>query len=436
MEQQPNEQEAFGDQLLRETQDIAAQSGAAQGDPGLVLRALIDALPDFIFVKDRRGRYTIVNQSLLRAFGLDAHDEVIGTTDYDYHPAEMARAFTVDDESVMYRGEPLISREEQHEDISETRRWLSTTKVPLKDATGAVIGLIGLSRDISDVKEIQLERDAVLRNLARSNHDLEQFAYVVSHDLKAPLRAITNLSTWIEEDLTDCLTEDSKKYMKLLRQRVARLDLLISDILKYSRAGMADAQAVTVDSGALVRDVVRMLNVPAAWVVKIMPDMPTIETHKTVLEQVFANLIGNAVKHHHDQSNARIEVAATDEGTFVEFSVRDNGPGIDGAFHSRIFDVFRTLQSGDQAETSGIGLSIAKRLVERYGGEVRLESQAGAGALFSFTWPKTLHGDERELKRNTMGTDAAASYLRRNEEPITTDSAGDDSHSKPPHAHS
>jgi light-regulated signal transduction histidine kinase (bacteriophytochrome) len=281
--------------------------------------------------------------------------------------------------------------------------------VPIKDATGEVIGLVGLSRDISDVKEIQMERDAVLRDLARSNHDLEQFAYVVSHDLKAPLRAVTNLSTWIEEDLSDCLTEDSRQHMKLLRQRVARLDLLISDILKYSRAGAADAQAVVVDSGALVRDVVRMLNLPAGWVVTITPNMPTIETHKTALEQVFANLIGNAVKHHHDQSNARIEVAATDAGTFVEFSVRDNGPGIDGAFHSRIFEVFRTLQPGDQAESSGIGLSIVKRLVERCGGEVRLESQAGSGAIFSFTWPKTLHGDQRELGRNTTATDAVGS---------------------------
>lgn len=434
MEQQPNAQEAPGVQSLQRIQDVASSSCVAPGEPGVVLRALIDALPDYIFVKDRQARFITVNRSLLTALGVDAPDEVIGKTDHDYHRPEMARAFALDDENVMSRGEPLISHGEQHEDVAGKRRWLSTTKVPLKDAAGKVIGLIGISRDISDVKEIEMERDAVLRDLARSNQDLEQFAYVVSHDLKAPLRAITNLSTWIEEDLTDCLTEDSKQYMRLLRQRVARLDLLISDILKYSRAGCADAQAVVVDSGALVRGVVGMLHVPAGCVVTIMPNMPTIETHKTALEQVFANLIGNAVKHHHDRSHAEIDVAATDAGAFVEFSVRDNGPGIDVAFHRRIFEVFRTLQSGDQAESSGIGLSIVKRLVERWGGEVRLESQAEAGAKFSFTWPKRLRDNQRESRRNAPEADAVQSGL--GEGLGTTGSASDALQSKPRQPHS
>ena len=398
MEQQPNEQDASSVQLLQGIRDIAAESSTAQGEESLVLRALIDALPDFIFVKDRRGCFITVNRSMLEAFGLDSPDEVVGKTDYDYHAEDMARAFVVDDETVMASGEPLISREEQHEDVAGTRRWLSTTKVPMKNAGGKVIGLIGISRDTSDVKKVQMERDAVLRDLARSNYDLEQFAYVVSHDLKAPLRAITNLSTWIEEDLIDCLTEESEQHMKLLRQRVARLDLLISDILRYSRAGASDAQAVVVNSGTLVQDVVGTLSIPAGCAVTIASDMPTIETHKSALEQVFSNLIGNAIKHHGDQSNARIEIAAADAGTLVEFSVRDNGPGIDGVFHSRIFEVFRTLQPRDHVDSSGIGLSIVKRLVERCGGEIRLESQVGAGATFSFTWPKTLRRDKQDLR--------------------------------------
>jgi PAS domain S-box-containing protein len=392
VEQQLHHQDSCETQLEQSVQDTAARSpnGAEQREERLLLRALIDALPDFIFVKNREGKFIVVNQSLLNALGVAAHDEIVGKTDQNYHHEEMAQAFAADDESVMSSGESLISREEVHLDAFGRRRWLSTTKVPMKNARGDVNGVIGISRDISGLKETQEERDAVHRDLARSNRDLEQFAYVVSHDLKAPLRAITNLSTWIEEDLADCLTEDSRQHIDLLRQRVARLDLLISEILKYSRSGKTDVETVAVDSGVLVRNVIAALNLPDGFDVTIASNMPIIETAKTPLEQVFANLIVNAVKHHHDQSQGKIEIAASDMGSLIGFSVKDNGPGIDSQFHDRVFQIFRTLKPVEGANGCGIGLSIVKRLVERYGGEVRLESAGGAGATFYFTWPKEL----------------------------------------------
>jgi len=225
--------------------------------------------------------------------------------------------------------------------------------------------------------------------LEKRSQELDQFAYVASHDLKAPLRAIAHLSQWIEEDISDQLGEENRYQMQLLRGRVNRLEALIEGLLQYSRAGRFKTKPELVDVEALLRQVTDTLNPPAQFRVEISSGMPTLLTERLPLQQVFTQLVGNAIKHHPSpQGTVKISVREYPEA--YEFAVADNGAGIAPQFHNRVFVIFQTLQARDEVENTGIGLAIAKKIVESKGGFIQLDSQEGRGAKFSFTWPKSL----------------------------------------------
>ncbi len=243
------------------------------------------------------------------------------------------------------------------------------------------------AQQLRDQQKLSFELTEVNVALALSNRDLEQFSYVASHDLKAPLRGIANLSSWIEDDLGGAVTEDARRQFALLRGRVQRLEALINGIAEYSRAGREFGHVENVDVETLLKEVCDLAAPSADVEIVIATSMPTVWTNKTPLQQIFSNLISNAMKHatpHH----GRITIRSDRDSGVWRFRVSDNGPGIDPAFHERIFELFQTLDSKDRVEGSGIGLALVKKLVERYGGEVHVESALGAGASFSFTWPK------------------------------------------------
>ena len=222
--------------------------------------------------------------------------------------------------------------------------------------------------------------------LEKRSSELDQFAYVTSHDLKATLRAIANLSQWIEEDLSNQLNEENLHQMQLMRGRVHRLEALIDGLLQYSRAGRLKSQPERVDVGDLLTHVIDALSPPAQFTFEIVPEMPTFVTERIPLEHVFTHLIGNAIKHH-PWRNGRVKISSQVLEDVYEFAVTDNGAGIAPEFHKKIFIIFQTLQSRDTVENVGVGLAIAKRIVENKGGTIRLESQEGQGATFCFTWP-------------------------------------------------
>lgn len=223
--------------------------------------------------------------------------------------------------------------------------------------------------------------------LDKRNTELDQFAYVASHDLKAPLRAIANLSEWIEEDLNGQLPPENQHQFALLRSRVLRMEALINGLLAYSRVGRQAQLLEPVDVNELIQDVIDSLDPPAAFTITVAPDLPTVHTSPVALSQVFANLIGNAIKHHH-RPQGQIDIAMRDLGSRVEFMVADDGPGIAPQYHGKIFVIFQTLKARDQLESTGIGLSVVKKVVEAEGGTIRLESSLGEGSHFYFTWPK------------------------------------------------
>jgi PAS domain S-box-containing protein len=272
--------------------------------------------------------------------------------------------------------------------------------------------LIAIIRDISERQQAKENLQVRANELARlskvlartneelgsKNQELEQFAYVTSHDLKAPLRAIANLSEWIEEDLAGQLPAENQRQMTLLRRRVYRLEALINGLLEYYRAGRTKVTTQTVDLNLLLAEIIDSLDPPATLKIEIEPGMPTLQTKKLPLSQVFSNLISNAIKYH-PRSDGHIKISAQEREKFYEFAVADDGLGIAPEHQDKIFTIFQTLQSSDQIESTGIGLAIVKKIIETEGGEISLESQLGEGATFRFTWlKKTAHNYSRDKR--------------------------------------
>jgi signal transduction histidine kinase len=264
---------------------------------------------------------------------------------------------------------------------------------PLQSAEGRSFGIMvhamNVTAQVEARHEAERRADELARlsvELKRSNQDLDQFAYVASHDLKAPLRGIANLTEWIEEDLGDALSSQSREHMQLLKGRVHRMEALIDGILAYSRAGRAHEEPVEVDVGALVAECVELLAPPPETEVVVRPGMPTLVTERVPMQQVFMNLIGNAIKYNR-RPGARVEIASEPDGAAYRFAVSDNGPGIEPRYRERIWQIFQTLAARDKVEGTGIGLSVVRKIVETRGGTAWLESEVGTGTTFYFTWP-------------------------------------------------
>ncbi len=249
------------------------------------------------------------------------------------------------------------------------------------DASGKPLRMTGLCLDITD-------RVLAEEGLRRATKELEEFAYVASHDLRAPMRAIDNLTQWIVEDSAELLPAASRTHLDKLQQRVRRMERLLDDIQAFSRAGRLSHPPEKVDLKALVSEVIQTLSPPDGFEVRIEGSLPTIVAPRTQLEQVFTNLVGNAIKHH-DRDDGHVVVSGRETAMFVEFTVEDDGPGIPVELRERAFQMFETLKPRDQVEGSGIGLAVVKKLVRSVGGRIWMAPAAERGATFHFTWPKS-----------------------------------------------
>ncbi len=265
-------------------------------------------------------------------------------------------------------------------------RYMTVRAVPVRNEDGSIREWVGVHRDVTRQHEIDGERERLIGALAATNAELDQFAYVASHDLKAPLRGIANLSKWIEEDLADRMTDESRRNLELLRRRTVRLENLIDGILSYSRAGRGLETVELVDVGALAKEVVDLLGVTAPAAVVIAGELPVVWAEGASFQQILMNFVGNALKY--GGASVRVEISARDTGSHWEFAVADDGPGIAPEFHQRIWAIFQTLHPRDQVEGTGIGLSVVKKVVESRGGKVWVDSSPGTGATFFFSWPK------------------------------------------------
>lgn len=242
--------------------------------------------------------------------------------------------------------------------------------------------LTGLSTSLN-VMSVKLSKN--IRELENRNAELSKFAYVVSHDLKAPIRGIHNVVKWIEEDLHNELSPQMVRYLMIIPERTKRMEALINGLLDYAKISHA-TQPEDVDVNALVHNIADTL-VPRDFELHI-DNLPEIYTERLKLEQVFANLISNAVKYT-PHEYGKIGINCIEKDNHYQFSVKDNGIGIDTNYHKKIFEIFQTLREKDEKESTGIGLAIVKKILDDRQESIQLISEAGKGSEFIFTWKKS-----------------------------------------------
>ena len=344
---------------------------------------------DRVYVNDRWGEIA----------GLSPQDALVQGWQDAIHPGDVDRIRPAWESA--FRQRHPYSCECRFLHASGETRWVMAQALPDISEDGKFLGYVSTITDITDRKQSEMELQERADELSQVNHlltrtsalleernrELDQFAYVTSHDLKAPLRAIANLSEWIEDDLAGTLPAENQRQMELLRGRVYRMESLIDGLLQYSRVGRTQVETETVSVQALLTEIVDSIDPPDTFTMAIGEEMPTLQAKSLLLRQVFANLIGNAVKHH-PRADGRMSVTVQDQGLFYEFAVSDDGRGIAPEHHEKIFNIFHTLEARDTKESTGIGLSIVKKIVETEGGSIRVESQVGAGTTFRFTWLK------------------------------------------------
>jgi PAS domain S-box-containing protein len=409
----PRQMKDINQQLTEKITELEAQKALIR-DQEEFLRSIYDNVQEAIFVVDIEAdntfRYQGFNPAAIKQTGIS---NVKNKTPAQILSPEAAIAVEQN-----YRqcqdAQKIISYEECLPVTGENSWWLTNLN-PIVDHAGKVSRIIGTSLNITKRKQTEqalallkdeleervqqrtteLEQANILllkttATLEKRNQELDQFAYVTSHDLKAPLRAIANLSTWIEEDLADRLDENTRYNMNLLRSRVYRLENLINGLLAYSRVSRLKSEPQKVAVDEMLAEIIDLLDVPANFQIIIQGTMPTFTTAAVPLQQVFRNLISNAIQHS-DCNQGKILISAQELTNCYEFTITDNGKGIDPQYHDRIFTIFQTLEAKGNTESTGIGLSIVKKAVESHGGKITVQSEEGAGATFRFTWQKKLN---------------------------------------------
>lgn len=346
-------------------------------------RLVAQATNDVLWDWDIPARTIWFSQALAAAYG---HAETEVSVDWRFeqmHPQDAGRVGT-GIRNTIELGEDLWSDEYRFRRGDGSWVDVLDRAFVLRDELGRPQRMLGSMLDITARKRSEEQRAELVRELAGVNRELNDFAYVVSHDLKAPLRGIGSLATWINSDYADRLDDEGRENIRLMLRRVTRMSDLIDGILRYSRVGRVREEVALIDVQAFLPEVVDLLGLAPEVIVRIDGALPEVPYGRTSLQQVFQNLLSNAVKFG-DKAPCEVVIRAEDDGRFSRFSVKDNGPGIDRRYHDRIFQIFQTLAPRDRAENTGVGLAIVKKIVEIHGGRVWVESELGAGSTFYFT---------------------------------------------------
>ena len=371
-----------------QSKEQLVQSARTLAERERELDAIFNAVPVNIWFKDDKNRILRLNAKAAESMGMSVEDAE-GADLYDLLP-KYAEGFHDADLAAIENDEPSLNVVEEYIKVGGKRGWVRTDIVPFSTLDGAERRVVVACMDISELMEVQnaLERQTEL--LLKSNQDLDDFAYIASHDLRAPMRGIDQLAEWIEEDLDDKMDDETRENLRLMRARIERLNRMLSDILAYSRAGKESAQAEQVDLTEVCREVIDWIDGTDRISVDIENELPVLFVPPTTVQQIFQNLISNAVKHH-DRDQGRITIGVESLGHNFVFTVVDDGPGIPMKFRERVFRMFETLQRRDEVESSGIGLAVVKRLVNSLGGGIGIaETGDERGCTIKFTLPRSL----------------------------------------------
>ncbi len=383
------------------TRDITERKRAEEAfnQERYLVNTLMDNIPDHIYFKDQQSRFLRVNRSMATSFNLKDPAEAVGRTDFDYFSSEHAQQAFADEQEIMRTGQPLVGREEKETWPDGSVSWVSTTKECLRDQDGKISGTFGLSRDITARKEAEAALALKAQELARSNTDLEQFAYVASHDLQEPLRMIASYTQLLARRYKGKLDQDADEFITYAVDGATRMQVMIQDLLSYSRVGTRGKPFAPTDcEEVLTRTLANLkIAIEESQAAITHSPLPTVVADATQLTQLLQNLINNAIKFRRPNEAPQIHLAAELGKTSLTpgghstaewiFSVRDNGLGIEPQYFERIFIIFQRLHTRDRYPGTGIGLAVCKKIVERHGGRIWVESEPGQGTRFSFTIP-------------------------------------------------
>ena len=397
-----------------------------------LLAAFLEHIPDNVYFKDRESRFLRVSRAGAEHFGLDDPAQALNKTDFEIFSSEHAMPAFADEQEMIRTGRSILGQEEKETWRDGREAWVLTTKVPLRDRHGQIIGTMGISHNITDRKRAEMElqeyknhleelvaartaelslaneqlaRDNAARRLAeqeliakaeelaRSNAELEQFAYVASHDLQEPLRMVASYTQLLARRYKGKLDSDGDEFIGFAVDGANRMQQLIQDLLSYSRVTTKGNQLQLTATEAACKAAVLNLekSIEDSEAVVSVGPLPTLMADATQLTQLFQNLIGNAIKY---RSGTRPEicVAARPDRNHWVFSVQDNGIGIEPQYFERIFQMFQRLHSRGEYPGTGIGLAISKKIAERHGGRIWVESEPGHGSTFLFSVLRTEGG--------------------------------------------
>jgi PAS domain S-box-containing protein len=353
------------------------------------LRAIVDTAVDAIITISEEGRITSFNPAATRIFGYQP-EEVLGLNVNRLMPAPYHQEHDGYLDSYLTTGIKKIigiGREVtgQRKDGTTFPMDLAVSETIISDRRI----FTGIVRDISERKRAELSLAAQAEELARSNVELERFAYVASHDLQEPMRTVRSFAQLLQRRCDNAIAGDAKEYLQFITEGVQRMQALINDLLAYSRVSSQGAAQVPTDANEILAKVLENLKASlASQHGEVISDrLPVVLADATQLGQLFQNLLGNAIKFH-GNSDPRIRVFAKELEKEWEFSVRDNGIGISPEYFERIFIIFQRLHTIEEYGGTGIGLAICKKIVERHGGRIWVQSELGKGSTFHFTISK------------------------------------------------
>ena len=367
-----------------------------------LLRRMMDTIPDQIYVKDLSGRYVRSNTAHAQFVGRESAAHVEGRTDADFYPAELVERYRADDLTVIQSRKAQLDKEEPSRDFSGHPVWLETSKVPLFSATEGLIGLVGISSDITRRREYEEKLMHYADALKKSNEELQNFASVASHDLQEPLRKIQAFGDRLRSRSADKLDESGRDYLARMLNAAERMQRLIQDLLQLSRIVTRAQPFEHCDLAEVAKGVLADLEVQIASMnaTVTVEGLPFLDADPTQMRQLLQNLISNALKFQRPGVKPEVHVSgavilnlhgelptSAHAAPLVEFRVRDNGIGFEQKFSEQIFGAFKRLHTREEFEGSGIGLSVCRKITDRHHGKIVAESEPGKGTTFIVTLP-------------------------------------------------
>jgi PAS domain S-box-containing protein len=370
--------------IQQETQQQLNQSESELKRLNNFLDSVLENIPNMVFVKNAHDlKFVRFNKAGEKLLGYSKED-LLGKNDYDFFPKEQADFFTANDHAVLGQND-IIDIPEEPINTKQGPRWLHTRKIPIKGPDGKAVYLLGISEDITEIRSARLELEKKTKELERSNTELEQFAYVASHDLQEPLRTVSSYVQLLASRYKGRLDSEADEFIDFAVDGSKRMRQLIQSLLEYSRVNRVkpfewinlndvldeikqDMKDQIKETGAIIKH----------------NGMPKIYGDVVLIGQLFQNLIGNAIKFKGDQI-PEIEIGGKRKNGEYIFSVKDNGIGIQKEYNEKIFVIFQRLNNREKYPGTGIGLSICKKIVERHGGKIWVESEPNKGSCFYFT---------------------------------------------------